>query len=127
MGHEAVFKALSDIATADTMTYFIVGGLTALVFLIMRAMLPVKSLALVFAPAMFWGGLVGIYTLRELAFVVSSERSAHTLAASVTGMIVALFVMVALVRLVQAVNRIRKPLTNDLSRTRARVGTVASP
>jgi hypothetical protein len=127
MGHEAIFKALSDIAAADSMTYFIVGGLTALVFLIMRAMLPVKSLATVFAPGLFWGGLVGIYTLRQLAFVISSERSAHIMAASAVGMIVALLVMVVLVRLVQSVNRIRNPLTNDPGRAGPRVRAVVSP
>ncbi|MDQ8698364.1 hypothetical protein [Hyphomicrobium sp. LHD-15] len=119
MSHEAIFKVLSDIAAADSMSYWIVAGLTALVFAVMRAMLPMKGLSWVFAPAMFWGGLVGIYTLRELGFVVSSEKSAHTVAASVAGMVVMLFVMLFLTRLVEAVTRIRKPLTNDPGRVRA--------
>jgi hypothetical protein len=119
MSHEAFFKALSDIATADAMTYWIVAGLTVLVFLIMRAMLPVKSLSFVFAPAMYWGGLTGIYTLRELGFVLSSDKSAHIVGASVAGMVVALFVMIFLVRLVDTVARIRKPLTNNPGRARA--------
>lgn len=119
MVHEAVFKALSDIASADSASYWIVGGLTALVFIILRAMLPVKGLSFVFAPAMFWGGLVGIYTLRELAIVVSPDKNAHIVAASVAGMIVALFVMLFLTRLVHAVTRIRKPLTNAPARVRA--------
>ncbi len=119
MSHEVIFKVLSDIAAADTMSYWIVAGLTALVFAVMRAMLPVKGLSWVFAPAMFWGGLVGIYILRELGLVLSAEKSAHTVAASVSGMVVMLFVMLFLTRLVEAVTRIRKPLTNDPGRVRA--------
>ena len=47
MGHEAVFKVLDDIAMADSMSYWIVAALTLLVFMVMRAMLPVKGLAAV--------------------------------------------------------------------------------
>jgi hypothetical protein len=119
MAHEAFFKVLSDIAAADAMAYWIVGAMTALAFVIMRGMLPVKGLSYVFAPALFCGGLVGIYTLTELGFVVSSEKSAQTVAGAVAGMTAALFVMLLLTRLVDAVTRIRKPLVHGPGRSRA--------
>lgn len=119
MAHEALFKMLSDIAAADAMAYWIVGALAALAFVLMRAMLPMKGLSYVFAPALFWGGLVGIYTLTELGFVVSTERSVQIVAAAIAGMTAALFVMLFLTRLVDAVTRIRKPLANHPGRARA--------
>lgn len=119
MGHEAVFKVLGDIAMADSMSYWIVGALTLLVFMVMRAMLPVKGLAVVFAPAIFWGGLTGIYALSQLGFSVSTEKSANLVVQAGLGMIVALLVMLVLTRLVDAATRIRTPLTNDPKRLRA--------
>ncbi|MBL8847631.1 MAG: hypothetical protein JNN24_17855 [Hyphomicrobium zavarzinii] len=119
MGHEAVFKVLDDIAMADSMSYWIVAALTLLVFMVMRAMLPVKGLAAVFAPAIFWGGLTGIYALNNLGFSVSTEKSANIVVQAGLGMIVALLVMLALTRLVEAATRIRTPLTNDPKRLRA--------
>jgi hypothetical protein len=110
MGWDELFKILSDIAAADSLSYGIVGALTLVAFVIMRAMLPVKGLAIVFAPAIFWGGLAGIYTASVWGFAVSTEKAVNVVAASVLGMIVALLVMVALARLADAATRIRDPL-----------------
>jgi len=110
MGWDELFKILSDIAAADSLSYGIVGALTLVAFVIMRAMLPVKGLAIVFAPAIFWGGLAGIYTASVWGFAVSTEKAVNVVAASVLGMIVALLLMVALARLADAATRIRDPL-----------------
>jgi len=110
MGWDDLFKLLSDIAAADSQSYWIVGGLTLIAFLIMRAMLPVKGLAIVFAPALFWGGLAGIYTATVWGFVLSTEKAVNVVAASVLGMVVALLVMVALTRLADVATRARTPL-----------------
>jgi hypothetical protein len=118
MGHEAVVKALSDISMADGMSYAIVGSLTVIMVLVMRSMLPAKGLGLVFAPAIFWGGLCGIYALREAGIVFSADKSANVAAASAFGMIAALIVMMGLTRLVDVVTRIRKPLVNAPVRVR---------
>jgi hypothetical protein len=109
MGHEAVLDVMRDIAMADALSYWIVGGLTLVVFVVMRSMLPVKGLATVFAPAIFWGGLAGVYALSYWGFVASSEKSTNIAATSALGMIAALVVMVALTRLADALIRIRKP------------------
>jgi hypothetical protein len=108
MGQEDLFKVLSDISMADSTSYWIVGSLTLLVFVVMRAMLPVKSLAIVFAPVIFWGGLCGIYGMRELGFVASSERSANIVATATIGMVVALVIVMLIVRFIEAATRIRK-------------------
>lgn len=109
---EDVHKAFGDIAMADPLSYWIVGALTLLAFTVMRAMLPSKALAIVFAPGLFWGGLAGIYIATQLGFVVSTERSAQIVVTSTFGMCVALLVMIGLARLVDAIVRIRSPLTN---------------
>ena len=109
MTEEDFFKVLSDIAMADSMAYWIVGALSFLVVIVMRAMLPVKSLAIVFAPAIFWGGLCGIYAMREFGVVMATEKSANAAATATVGMIVALVLVMLLVRLIDTLTRIRKP------------------
>lgn len=121
MGQEDLFKVLSDISMADSTSYWIVGALTLLVFVVMRAMLPVKSLAIVFVPAIFWGGLCGIYGMRELGFVASSERSANIVATATIGMVAALVIVMLTVRLIEAATRIRKtPVATPVSAPRPR-------
>ncbi len=112
MSHESVFTVLGAIATADGLTYGIVAVLTFAAFVLMYAMLPSKALAHVFAPVLFWGGLAGIYTATAAGFVVSPEKAVNSALFGTAGMIVALVVMVLLTRLLQAVVRIRAPLTN---------------
>ncbi len=118
MGWDELFKLLSDIAAADSQSYWIVGALTLIAFLIMRVMLPVKGLAIVFAPAIFWGGLAGIYTAAAWGLVLSTEKAVNVVAASVIGMIVALLVMVALTRLADVAMRNRTPLAAPVEAAR---------
>jgi hypothetical protein len=113
MDHEAIAKILSDILMADSESYWIIGGLPLVIVAVMRAMLPVKSLALVFAPAIFWGGLAGIYVMRELGFVAAHEKNANVVFTAALGMIVAMIVMLLATRLVDMATRIRRPLTNS--------------
>jgi ABC-type uncharacterized transport system permease subunit len=109
MGYEDAFKVLGDIASADGLTYGIVAALTLIVFVIMRTMLPVKSLAIAFAPAIFLGGLAGDYAASIWGFVVVTEKSANIAAGAALGMIAALVVMVVLMRLFDWMTRSRKP------------------
>ena len=109
MSYEDAVKSLGDIVMADGLSYGIVGALTLIVFVIMRAMLPVKSLAIVFAPGIFLGGLAGMYATGTWGFVVSSEKSANVAAGAALGMIATLVVMVLLSRLVDWATRSRKP------------------
>jgi hypothetical protein len=113
MVHADALTVLANIAAADGLTYGIVGALTLIVSVVMRAMLPVKGLASVFAPAVFWGGLVGIYAAGRLGLAVSSEKAVNHAATAALGMIAALLAMVLLTRLVGAVMRIRTPLAGE--------------
>jgi hypothetical protein len=115
---EDIHKALGDIVMADTLSYWIVAALTALAFTVMRAMLPSKALAIVFAPGLFWGGLAGIYLANQIGFFVSTERSAQIVVTSTLGICGALLIMIAVTRLVEAAMRIRSPLTHA---TRAKI------
>lgn len=113
------FEVVRMIALAETMSYWIVGALTVVGFVLMRVMLPVKGLAFVFAPVLFWGGLTGIYALRHFGFVISSQdKNVQIVAAATLGMIAALIVLIALVRLVDTLTRIRRPVTNSDARVR---------
>ncbi len=112
MSLEQGLKVLSDIAMADTTSYWIVGALTLLVFAVMRAMLPVKALAIVFAPFIFWGGLAGIYACTHFGLVMSHDKASNVVVTSTFGMLIALVVMMLLTRAVGAMTRIRNPLTN---------------
>lgn len=110
MRYEDILRVLGDIAAADSLSYAIVGTLTLLVFVVMRAMLPVKGLAVVFAPAIFWGGLTGIYAASSWGLLVSKDKAANIAATATPGMIAALVVMVVLARLVDIATRVRAPL-----------------
>lgn len=110
MSQEAIFDILSNIAMADSTSYWVVFALTGLVFVLMRAMLPVKSLSFVLAPAVFWGGLTGIYALATLGVHFTSLKSANAVLSATIGMVVALIVMVVLLRLLDAAFRVRTPL-----------------
>lgn len=107
---ESFVQVLHNIAMADNMSYWLVGALTAIAFTVMRSMLPVKGLSLVLAPAIFWGGLSGIYALASAGIYFTTEKSANILISATVGMAVALVVMIALVKLVEQVLRIRNPL-----------------
>lgn len=114
-----VLEVVRGIALADSMSYWFISALTLVAFVLMRVMLPLKGLSFVFAPALFWGGLTGVYAARHFGFVVSQEKSVQIVAAATLGMIVALVLMMCLVRFVDVVTRIRRPVTNAASRARA--------
>lgn len=118
MSPNDVLEVVRAIALADSMSYWLIGALTAVAFVLMRAMLPMKGLSFVFAPILFWGGLTGIFAARHFGFVVSQEKSVQIVAAGTFGMIVALVFMMSLVRLVDAVTRIRRPVTRPVTRAR---------
>lgn len=109
MSQEAVLKVLSDIAMADSTTYWVVGALSVLTFLIMRSMLPVKGLSVVFAPFIFWGGLAGVYVAKILAFVPSTHKTTSIVIVATIGMIAALVLMMLLTHLFHALARVRTP------------------
>ena len=114
MIQEDVFKVLGDIASADAASYWIVSVLTLIAVLIMRSVLPVKSLALVFAPGIFWGGLTGVYAASMWGFVAVPDRNANIVATSTLGMIAALVAMMLLKRGVDAAMRIRRPVRRNV-------------
>jgi hypothetical protein len=105
---DATLEILRGIGQADEASYVIVGVLTLLAFAVMRAMLPVKGLSWVFAPALFWGGLAGIYACRMAGLFYSTEHSTNAAVGAMLGMIAALVVMMVLTCLCGAITA-RKP------------------
>jgi hypothetical protein len=110
MSRDDALRVMSEVATADGLSHGIVGALTVIVFVIMRAMLPVKSLALVFAPGIYMGGLVGVFLGRHWNLVLTTEKEANLVVWATTGMIAGLLVMMLLARAFDALTRIRNPV-----------------
>jgi len=106
MRYEDAVQLLSEVAAADTTAYAVVGALTFIVFLVMWAMLPLKSLAVLFAPVMFWSGLAGLYTATSLDFVISTDKAANIAGTSALGMIVGLVVMTFLTHALMSATRL---------------------
>ncbi|WP_333793158.1 hypothetical protein [Hyphomicrobium sp.] len=88
----------SDIAAADRTSYAIVGVMTLAVFAIMRTALSTKLLAILFAPAIFWSGLTGIYLVPILGLSIPGEKTATAAAAAGCAMIVTVLVLTLLAR-----------------------------
>ena len=118
MSLEAVFEVMRGIMLADSLSYWLIGGLTVIAFPLMRMTMPFPGLSFVFAPGLFLGGLTAIYAARHYGIVVSNDKAVQTVAVGVVGLIVALAVMMLLVRLVHAVTRVRRPVTNSVARLR---------
>lgn len=118
MSPEAVFEVMRGIVLADSLSYWLVGGLTVIAFPLMRMTMPSPGLSFVFAPGLFLGGLTAIYAARHYGIVVSDDKAAQTVAVGVVGLIVALAAMAILVRLVHWGTRIRRPVTNSAVRLR---------
>jgi hypothetical protein len=110
MSRDDALRVLVEIATADGLSHGIVGALTVIVFVIMRAMLPVKSLAIVFAPGIYLGGLIGIFLGHHWNLVLTAEKEANVVALAAAGMIAGLLVMMLLARAFDALTRIRNPV-----------------
>ncbi|MGE0022595.1 MAG: hypothetical protein AB7S70_03065 [Hyphomicrobium sp.] len=106
MRYEDAVHVLTGIAAADSTAYWVVGALTLLVFLVMWTMLPLKSLAMLFAPAMFWSGLTGLYTATWMGFAVSPDKAANIAGTSALGMMVGLVVMTLITHAVIGATRI---------------------
>lgn len=116
MSLEAVWEVVRGIALADSLSYWLIGALTAIAFPLMRITMPSPGLAVVFAPGLFWGGLTAVYAARHYGIVVSNDKAAQTVAAGVVGLIVALLAMALLVRLFHSATRVRRPVTNSVAR-----------
>lgn len=110
MNRDDALRVLAEIAAADGLSHAVVGALTVIVFVIMRAMLPVKSLSLVFAPGIYLGGLIGIFLGHHWNLVLTAEKEANVVALAAMGMIAGLLVMILLARAFDALTRIRNPV-----------------
>lgn len=96
------FKIWSDIVAADWVSYAIVGVMTVAVFAIMRAALSTKLLAILFAPAIFWSGLTGIYLAPILDISIPGEKTATAAATAAGAMILTVLILTLLARGIEA-------------------------
>ena len=76
------------------------GGLTLVAFVVMHTVFPVKSLATIYAPVLFLGGLSGIYACQRNGLYFTRDEASNAVIAATAGLVVALFAAVVVTRLV---------------------------
>jgi hypothetical protein len=76
----------------------------------MCALFPAKSLAMLYAPALFVGGLVGIYACQRNGLFFTSDEAANAVISATAGLVVALFAAVVVTRLAFAATRLSAPV-----------------
>ena len=104
MANVDVWALLVDITEADSLSYGIVAGLSAIAFVLMYVMLPLKRLAFAYLPGLFFGGLTGIYALSYWGVVFTGDKAANTVVTATMGITAALVVLVLFTRMLQAMS-----------------------
>jgi hypothetical protein len=94
-----MLETLDGILLANTYTYSVVGVLTVFAGLLVRHMTSSTALAIIYAPALAFGALAGVYYCREIGLIVTFDNNANIVATAGIGMLVACMVMLVLTRL----------------------------
>ncbi len=104
-----------EFLSADSFTYVLAAFFAGLAVVMVNAMTSSLGLAAAFAPGLFLGGLAGPYVSRKAALFLFVDRDANTVVAVGAGILAALFVLLALTRLVYAAANVRHPVTRPAS------------
>lgn len=106
---DTAVQILRGILSASATGWAVSGGLAAVAFAAMRAVLPVKALASIYAPALLFGGLAGIYVCQQYGLTFSRDEASNAVIAATGGLVVALFAAVLATRIAYAVSRVTVP------------------
>lgn len=102
-------QVIRDVFAADGLAWAVTCGLTVVSFIGMRAALPVKSLATLYAPALLVGGLTGIYAFERHWITFTSDAAANKVIGATAGSMATLLAAVLTTRLLYAVSRQKSP------------------
>lgn len=102
-------QVLRGILSASTTGWAVSGGLVALAFVAMRTVLPAKALATIYAPALLFGGLAGIYACQKNGFIFSPDEASNAVIAATAGLVAALLAAVMATRIIYALSRVAAP------------------
>jgi hypothetical protein len=118
LGRGLAGDAMLEFLSADTFTYAIAALFAGLAVVMVNAMTSSIGFAAAYAPGLFLGGLLGPYVSRKAALFLVADKDANTVLAVGAGILAALFVLLALTRLVYASTAIRHPITRAASTPR---------
>jgi hypothetical protein len=111
---DAAIQVFNGLWAVSATGWAVSGGLTLVAFGVMRALFPVKSLATIYAPALFLGGLIGIYVCRSNALVWTRDEASNAVISATLGLVVALLAAIAVTLFAYWASRVAAP--EDTSR-----------
>src|SRR5262245_38115468 len=106
---DTTVQILRGILSASAMGWAISGGLAAVAFVVMRAVLPVKALAAIYAPVLLLGGLSGIFVCQQNALAFSGDEASNAVITAMGGVVVALLAAIVVTRIIYALTRVAAP------------------
>jgi hypothetical protein len=106
---DAAIQVIYGLWTLSATAWAVSGGLTLVAFVVMHTVFPVKSLATIYAPVLFLGGLLGIYAFPRNGLYFTGDDASNAVIAATAGLVVALFAAVAVTRLAYAATRVAAP------------------
>ena len=104
-----VVQVFHGILAVNATGWAVSGGLTLVAFAAMRTLFPIKSLATIYAPALFLGGLAGIYAFQRNGLFFTPDEASNAVIGATAGLVVALIAAIVLTRLAFAATRLSAP------------------
>ena len=102
-----MLEVLSRAIDVDTFTLLSVAALSGWAGLLLMLVQPKRMLALALMPGFVVGALAANYFFLEYGVFLTSETETNVVLASTIGVSVALLIMIALLRLMGAINKMR--------------------
>src|SRR5690349_24912332 len=111
---DTAIQVFNGLLALGTTAWAVSGGLALIGFVVMRELFPVKSMAAIYAPVLFLGGLAGIYVCRSNALLWTRDEASNAVISATAGLVVALLFAIAATRLVYWAAQVAAP--EDTSR-----------
>jgi hypothetical protein len=102
-----MLEVLTRAVEVDTFTLLSVAALSGWAGLLLMFVQPKRMLALALMPGFVVGALAANYVFLEHGFYITAENETNVVLASTIGVSVALIIMVAVLRLMGAMNTVR--------------------
>ena len=100
---------LNSIVSVNFLTAVIVATMVAATGVIFREMTNSTLMTVLFVPFLAFGALASIYGLSHFGIMFSSNRDSNAVVSSGFGMVIALSIMLAVIRLWHAIADMRRP------------------
>lgn len=104
---------LGAILNASTLTYWVAATMTVAAGSIVHIMTASWTITGVFVPAVWFGGLAGVYAFRAAGITLMPEQETNIVLTACAGMIVAALLVFLCIRCVYALGDLKKPVVKD--------------